>query len=244
MLWSNGRRTDAATFFLEVTEPLANEYGIEAAFVRSKDRDGGKYQPIDDYIVERLPGADLGKAEGIDIPLFGSGGGKLKQACTSKWKIQGIRQELRRRGAKTARTSLGLTVEEMHRMKIDVKIKWHWEAWPLINYTSTQSNDTASMGLDRTWRRGEIQDELERRNIPYLVTSECDGCPHKDWPRWSRTSPATVAELAAFEALFQGEYFLTRELVPLPEALALMADRESMGIFEELDTCESGYCFT
>lgn len=244
MLWSDGRRTDAATFFEEVTKPLANSYDIDAEFVRANDKHGEAYQDLDKFVSSSVDESiNIAKATSFKIPLYGSQGGRLMQSCTGTWKVAAIRQELRRRGADTATTALGLTVEEMGRMRLSDR-KWHTSIWPLIDYASTANEDTFPMGVGRTWRRGEIQDELNRRNIPYIVTSECDGCPHKDFARWERTSPETIVELSKFEKQFDGEFFLTSERIPLIDSLNLMKSKKSMDFFGEIDTCESGYCFT
>lgn len=242
MLWSNGRRTDAATFFKEITEPLANEYGMDAAFVRSNKRDGTPYPDLDTFVSESVSKTgNISKASGFKLPLYGSQGGRLRQSCTGTWKVQAIRQELRRRGAKTATTALGLTSDEMQRMRYS-DVKWHTSVWPLIDYASTPGRDTIEMGIGRTWSREQVRAELSRRNIPYIVTSECDGCPHKDYPRWQRTSPRVLEELVEFERQFEGEFFLSDRRVPLTQAIAEMKERSNAK--EELDTCESGYCFT
>ena len=118
MLWSTGERTDAKTFFHEVTKPLAEEFGMTAYFARSKDKNK-KYLPdiMDNQFID-----NDGKIR-IDIPLFGSNGGRLHQSCTDKWKKTAIRQKLRELGAKTATCNLGITREESHRMKPS-KLKW------------------------------------------------------------------------------------------------------------------------
>jgi len=149
----------------------------------------------------------------------------MSQTCTSKWKIAAIRQELRRRGAATATTSLGLTMDEVHRMKPS-DVKWNNHNYPLID-----------LGMYRVM----VQDQLSKRNIPFLITTECDGCPHKDPPRWRRTSPETISQLAEFEASFNGEFYLTKYLIPLEQALEKMNGNGQMSMF---DSCDSGYCFT
>jgi len=219
MLWNDGRRTGARTFFEEVTQPLAEEYGMTAHFVRAQNKHGQE--------IPALP--ETQNLINVDLPLFGSEGGKLKQGCTSKWKIPAVRQQLRSMGAKTATTNLGLTMDEVHRIRPS-ELKWNSNAYPLIDNTQ-----------NKRYYRSMAIEELERRGIPYLVTTECDGCPHKDLPRWQRTSPQTIELLTQFEARFNGNYFLTRELVPLPEAIKRMEARQSMSIF---DSCDSGYCFT
>ena len=240
MLWSTGQRTTAREFFEQVTKPLAESYGIDAAFVRTVGDDGAEYPPLN---AAQLRAPKNGKIDGfriIDIPLFGSAGGRLRQTCTSKWKIQAIRQELRRRGATTATTALGLHRGESHRIKPS-NVQWDISCWPLCDLTQTREGDTSGMGIGRTWDRASVETEIQRRNIPYLVTTECDGCPHKDWARWQRTSQETIDELAEFEAQFDGQFFLTSHRKPLKDAIELMAKDNSTGNL--FDVCDSGYCF-
>lgn len=213
-LWSTGERTDAATFFHEVTKPLAEEYGFDAFFVRANDGDGVPLPPLQDT---QWPNKQ-------DIPLYGSRGGKLNQSCTSKYKVAAIRQQLRRMGARSATTNLGITMSEIGRMKPN-DVLWETKAYPLI---------------ETRIYRATIEEDLNRRGIPFLVTSQCDGCPHKDFPRWNRTSMETINTLAEFESRFNGEFFLTSSRIPLEQSIEQMRAKQSMDIFEP---CDDGYCF-
>ena len=245
MLWNTGQRTTAKEFFEQVTNPLAKSYGIDAYFVRSKDEVGGDYLPIPESITykQTLAGGEMYKSPmyGIDIPLFGSNGGRLKQTCTSKWKIQAIRQQLRKLGATTARSALGLHSSEAHRVK-ESFVKWDLSCWPLLDLQQKNEGGVADMGIGRVYGRADIETELNKRGIPYLVTTECDGCPHKDWARWKRTSPETIEQLSQFEAQFGGEFFLTSYRKPLKEALQMMETDNDKGQ-SLFDICDSGYCF-
>jgi hypothetical protein len=223
MLWSTGNRTDSQTFFNQITKPLAESYGISAVFVRSKKRDGTSYPPIPDM---QYPGLE-------DLPLFGSKGGRLLQTCTSKWKIQAIRQELRRQGAITATTYLGLTVDELHRIK-DNDVKWETLSWPLIGYPNRIS-------WEGKLSRNHVSEQLCKRNIPFLLTSQCDGCPHKDYYRWSNNTTEKIKELAEFEYRWEGEQFLTNLRKPLLIALEEMKLKKNGN--QKMDICENGYCF-
>jgi len=122
---------------------------------------------------------------------------------------------------------MGITLEEVHRMKPS-DVQWNDNAYPLV------MNDE-----NMRFHRASCIKHLEDRNIPYLVTTECDGCPHKDPARWRRTSKDTLKEVAEWEEQFGGEYFLTRSCIPLLEAVQGMEDGESMAF----DSCDSGYCF-
>lgn len=235
MMRNDGRRTTAREFFEEVTKPLANSYGIDAAFVRAIDGDGNAKMAIPDD--QRISNEKIE----IDIPLYGSRGGRLMQSCTSKWKVGAIRQELRRRGATTAMTALGLHRSEAHRIKPS-DVDWQQSCWPLCDIRQDAIKGIAPMGIGRTWDRASVYTAMERAGVPYLISSECDGCPHKDFARWQRTSPETIEQLAAFEAQFGGEFFLTKYRKPLREALALMRSDNEKGA-NLFDICDSGYCF-
>ena len=252
MLWSTGERTTAREFFERVTYPLARKYGMDAAFVRSVHPDGKPYEPIPDSIIRKfttLAGTPKFPAKfyGVDIPMFGSEGGRMVQSCTSKWKIGAIRQELRRRGAKTATCAIGLHREEAHRLKPS-DMKWVKSIWPLLDWGEDKDGNQHDLGIGRVFGRSDTWEILAAVNVPYLVTTECDGCPHKDLARWRRTSPETIAELKKFEEVFAGELFLTEPRLPLEEgieALAHKKPRASKVRDEDIvsDICDSGYCF-
>jgi hypothetical protein len=215
-LLSDGRRVTAREFYNDVIIPVGLEFGIETAFVRAQNGDG-----------RPLPGLGEQMKKGIiaGVPTFGSNGGRLKQACTGKYKIRAIRQELRRRGATSARCALGLTMNETHRMKQNNDVAWHTVYWPLI---------------DQRIYRATIQERLHKMAIPYMVTSQCDGCPHQDLARWSRLATGTIVNLAEIEASFGGTQFLTSRRKPLLIALEEMkASRPERSLF---DICEAGYC--
>lgn len=245
MLWSNGNRTTAKQYFDQVTKPLAESYNIPAYFVRSRQFDGTPYPPLKE--AQLRPPRTIDKPENkiIDIPLYGSMGGQLRQTCTSKWKIQAIKQQLRALGADTATTALGLHLEEVHRLKPGDG-DWYNHMWPLVDLMQ-YNEGVKSMGIGRKYRRGEIENELNALSIPFLLSTECDGCPHKDWPRWERTAPAVIDSLAEWEKSFENLY-LTDERVPLKEALEIKRRKwEMRGEGDQLslfDGCDSGYCFT
>jgi hypothetical protein len=90
-------------------------------------------------------------------------------------------------------------------------IKWMTHYYPL-----------ADMKLSRE----DCQRAVEAEGLPYLISSECDECPHQDADRWLRHTPEKLAELAEYEAEFKGEFFFTEYRLPLAEAVALMRSGE------------------
>lgn len=241
-LWSDGTRSSNQVYFDQVVLPFCKQHGIEAVMVEALDENGQKVPPLGEWIEQFI---NEGKFNHIKIPLFGSDGGRLRQPCTQRKKVIAIRQELRRRGATTARTAHALTMSEVHRMKgrngrtengfytlTSIDAAWHSHYYPVI---------------DAGMHRFNINAELERRGIPYLLSSECDGCPHQDWPRWSRHTQETIDHLAELEAKTNGQFFFTDERIPLKEALVVMkekweAKRLSGGASFELDNfgCDEG----
>lgn len=242
-LWNNGTRSSSRDYFEIIVKPFAIAHGIEAVMVEALDKNGAPVPPLGEWVRQHI---EAGKLNHIKIPLFGGEGGRLRQPCTSRKKVAAIRQELRRRGAATARTAHGLHRGEIHRMKghggriesgfftlTSMDAKWQSHYYPLIE-----------AGLFRR----DIQEELVRRGIPYLLSSECDGCPHKDWPRWERTSPHVINDLADLESKMGGQFFFTDKRIPLRNALAEMkreaeekSAQQPVGMFDDADFgCDEG----
>ena len=206
-LLSTGERVTANQFYHDVIKPLGAEIGIETAFVRTIDQNGIPLPSIVDVLRQ-------GK---IPIPTYGSNGGQLPAACTDKWKVRAVRQELRKRGATTAQSALGMTMGETHRMKHD-RARWHSAYYPLI---------------ERRLYRATIQNRLNALGVPYVVFSQCEGCPWQDAARWLRTAGWVIDELAEIEAGFGGTQFFSDRRIPLKAAIEQMTRERPISMFEE-----------
>lgn len=218
-LLSNETRTTAQDYYNDIIEPLGNELGLLTKFVRARDGQGNDLPSI----WEKLEGGII-----PGVPTYGSRGGQLPQGCTAKWKVAAVRQEARRMGAKTARSALGITMDEVHRMKQHNDVKWHWVWWPLID-----------MKLNLKLYKSGIRDRLNKLNIPFMLSSECDFCPHKNRPRWERTSPEMIDKIAQIEDRLGGTQFFTSRRIPLKMAIKDMTVQPRFS-----DFCDSGYCHT
>lgn len=232
--WSTGRKSTSKGYFDEVVVPLGVKHGFTAKFVRSQYFDKTEFESL-------LLHVRICASQGIkpNIPMFGSRDGRLRQVCTDKWKIRALRQEARRLGALTNCNAQGIHAGEADRRvsglylhnngrwsiykttfaekvlqpdgtkrKIQKPIKWMTHYYPLVD-----------LGLNRNDCQRLI---VAEKNIPYLLSSECDGCPHKDLTRWERTSPEVLQELSDLEKLFNGEFFFTSKRIPLLEAIEAM----------------------
>lgn len=248
---STGERMTAPEFFERYVRPYADNHGIEAVMVRSLDKSGQPLPPLVDILREARPG------DSISVPLFTNDrtAGRLLQSCTDKWKIRAIHQEARRRGIKLLYSAIGFHAGEAHRLKGNfteesagfnyyqplikrkkklTPVKWLRHYYPLI---------------DLKLNREQIRQELDRIGLPYLVTTECDMCPHQDYARWKMHTPEVINEIAEIERQWDGKLFFTDHRIPLKEALQEMAEldeiRQLQGSLFDLPDfgCESGaYC--
>lgn len=221
-VWSTGEKSSAEHYYRTVVEPLCNEWGIETYFVRAETGDKTPMPSVHDYHGERV-------ADSILMPLFGSRGGRLPQNCTERWKIAAIKQQARRLGATQMVSALGIHYGEAARR---VKGRWLFEKDGFNYYRTAHKNRKTGDWKETKWlshfyplvdlrlTREQIRQELEVLNIPYLISSECDCCPHQDPARWLRHSDESIERTANLESRYEGEYFFTRELRPLRQVIA------------------------
>jgi len=243
--WNTGRRSSNQEYFDEVIVPLCKGTHVIPRFVRSVGEDK---KPLLALRHQVMMAAIMGSPP--PIPMFGSKGGRLMQSCTDKMKIRACRQEARRMGAKTNCNAQGIhameadrrvkgkflrmegpwgiyqtTVDEKvldrvtgKKVKRQKEIKWMTHYYPLVD-----------LGLNRE----DIYSAVEKEGVPYLISSECDDCPHKDLARWERTSEEVIEDGAEIESWFGGKYFFTSKRIPLKEAItAMKRDRDEKGLVQ------------
>lgn len=230
--WNNGRVSKSLDYFNEVVVPFGIAHSIECKFVRSVDFEKKEMESLLDRVRNS---AIAGKVP--DIPMFGSKGGRARQICTDKWKCRACRQEARRMGAKTNCNAQGIHSGEADRRVKGIYLrnegKWSIyqtavDGYKIVNGVRTKYQKPirwlthyyplVDLGINRQ----SCQEKVVKEGFPYLLSSECDGCPHKDLTRWERTSPAKLQELSNLEAMFNGEFFFTSKRIPLIEAIAVM----------------------
>lgn len=252
-VWNNGRRSSAEEYFVEVVAPFAKENGIDARFVRSVDKFKKPLPPLLEHLKEVIA---QGKLKSAKMPLFGSEGGRLLQVCTDKWKIRAIRQEARRMGATRLVTAQGIHFAEAGRRVKGIKLPYKWgdnDEWTIYQDTKFVKVDDEKVEVAEKWcrhyypmvdleyGRTTAQVELKRRGIPYLVTSQCDACPHNDLDRWLRHAPEVLVEIAEVETSMGGKFFFTDERVPLMQALEIKKAKPRSTL-EPSFGCEGGIC--
>lgn len=230
-LWSNGRRTDARTFFEEVIAPYCRDIGIKAVFVRTRDKKGNAYPPLHEAMLAMVNDSPR------FVPLFGSEGGRLMQQCTDRWKVRAMLQEARRRGAGTMRAAIGLHCEEMGRVKGRWVGKSKLDGFNTFRCTERDWLTKHYPLIDLKMTRQDCRELCDEEGLLYIVGSQCNMCPHKNRERWERDLPSTLAWAAEIESRFGGNFFLTDKRIPLMQALPLMTPPKDDDFGCENDVC-------
>lgn len=256
-IWNTGRRSTNEQYFNEVIVPLCKGSHVTPRFVRTVDENKLELDSLREIVLR-----DALKGRPSHIPLFGSNGGRLGQSCTDKMKIRAIRQEARRMGAKTNCNAQGIHFYEADRRIKGRFLRMEGE-WSIYQTQVTENvRDKATgerrkvtkdikwqthyyPGVDRKMSRADIYRAVEKEGIPYLVSSECDLCPHQDLARWERKSPEVIEDGARIEALFKGKFFFTPLRIPLKEAIAEMKRKRATNPGKDSDLdfgCGNAIC--
>lgn len=221
LVLNDGSHVTGMEYFELVTRPLAEDYGLKAYSVRTKNKEGNGYPPLHESQF-------LNGSISLDIPVFGSNGGKLRQTCTKKWKVQGSDQLLLSLEANYVTKYFGITMEEKHRCKLSPK-RWQRFEYPLVK-----------KGIYRQ----QCEEELDKRGITWILSTQCDCCPHQDAVRWLRHTPETIQKLSELEENWKGSFFFTKYLEPLPEAIKIMREDVERGLQQtDFMACDNGECF-
>lgn len=240
----DGTKTTAKEFYETHIKPFAGH--VDTYFVRSIEGDGKPLLAIPDYL--------KAKGEAALVPMFGSDGGRLNQNCTDRWKARAMRQTIRRLGATQGRSAQGIHWGERARRVKGVYIGT--EDGFAIYHDSRMNKKTKKVTIvkwlshyyplvDMQMTRADIKAECDRIGIPYLISSECSGCPHADPWRWLRRKPETIEAVADLEASLGNDYFFTDKRRPLREVIAeFRLAKDSQGdLFDSTGfDCTGGLC--
>ncbi len=154
-----------------------------------------------------------------------------KRQCTNKWKIEPVKRFAREHGAKTLDTLLGISTDEIYRVKPD-RAKWITRLYPLIE-----------LGLSRS----DCRAILAKEGLPEAPKSACFYCPLQGMDRWrwlNSEHPDLFERTEAMEAAINSRSdkpkYLTSRLVPIRELVTASA-MLPFGA-SETEECE-GVCF-
>jgi hypothetical protein len=167
---------------------------------------------------------------GIFIPAYtinkNGHKGTLMRQCTDRFKIQPIRQELRKMGATKAEMWLGISTDEASRMK-DSTVKWIVNKYPLIE---------ANMSV------ADCQCYLEKIGVSAHKTA-CTFCPYRSAKNWKILTTEEQLEAIRYDERLRKRMrgvnlYVHSSRVPLRDALEIINGTE-INLFNQ--ECE-GYC--
>jgi len=156
--------------------------------------------------------------------------GKLPTHCSSEWKRRPIRRWLREQGMEKCDLWLGISTDEMERMKIS-DVNWCHNVYPLIEIVPTSRQQCRSKILAYGW--------------PEPPKSRCWMCPNMSpysWRQLKAKYPSDFQNAVELEHELRG-YDDKIYLHPLGKLLKYAVD-ESNQQSDMFDGCDSGFCWT
>ncbi len=152
-----------------------------------------------------------------------------RRQCTAQWKIRPIKAYARARGAKHLTMLLGISVDEIFRIKPD-REKWVTREYPLV---------------DRNLTRSDCRRIVQEAGLPDPPKSSCFYCPLQRTSQWqwlASTEPGLFARAAAMEEAVQKRSKVPVYLSGSRRPLSKVAHAEQTMLGAENNECE-GVCF-
>lgn len=156
--------------------------------------------------------------------------GKMPTFCSNEWKQRPVRRWLREQGVEQCDLWLGISTDEMERMKISDK-KWVHNVYPLIEIVPTS--------------RSKCVSTVENYGWPTPPKSRCWMCPNmspRDWRQLRDRFPDDFQKAVELEADLQkvDPMIYLHSLGILLEEAVIQSDQQS----DMFDGCDSGFCWT
>ena len=156
--------------------------------------------------------------------------GKMPTFCSNEWKRRPIQRWLREQGVQSCDLWLGISTDEMVRMK-ESDVKWMRHVYPLIEILPTSRIQCRAKILQYGW--------------PEPPKSRCWMCPNMSPGSWKQLKHKYPDD---FQKAVDLEYELHRTdekiflhplAIPLPLAVEQSEQQSDM-----FDGCDSGFCWT
>lgn len=219
-------------YLREVATPYAEAKGQKLYELHKTMRDG-----TPETLLSKLDRTE----SSITIPVRMSNGAPGNRTRTFDFKIKVVAKWVKQHGATRqdpATVGIGISMDEIHRMKTDSDISYEVKEHPLIDMRLTRS---------------DCMNIIRQEGLPVPPKSACFFCPYHrmtEWQRMKREEPDLFqksVELEKFinarrDRMGKDHVWLTRFNRPLDEVVDI--SQESFKFGEALDVCESGYCMT
>lgn len=210
----------------EISVPYAEKHGLALHVVDKRRRDGST-----ETLYQRL----MRPSRSIDIPIRVANGAPGNRTCTGDFKIKVLAKWHKQHGATAANPAtvgIGISWDEMTRMRAESGIPWQRLDYPLIDLRLT---------------RNDCEQIIREAGLPVPPKSSCWFCPFhslKTWRKMRQDEPELFEKAADLERVLnerrtmlgKDPVWLTRRLVPLPQA----ADDQLAFDFEPEETHNCG----
>lgn len=222
---------DTLIYVHDVAMPYAKEHGLELIELQAT-RFG---EP--ETLYQRLT-REGSRSIGIPVRMAGSGAPGNRN-CTLDFKIRVTAKWIRQHGATKddpATVALGISLDEFQRMRSDSGIEYEKLTYPLID-----------LRMDRQ----QCINVIRHAGLPIPPKSSCWFCPFhsiRTWQEMRQKQPELFNKACELEALIikrmntlkpgDAAYF-SRKLKPLAQVTSSLIQDS---LFEDDDSCESGYC--
>lgn len=167
------------------------------------------------------------------IPAFSTRStGKLQNFCSGKWKTEVVRRYVRRTGIDNCQMWIGMSLDEIHRMKSS-GLKWCENYYPLC--------------FDVKFTRGNCVDYVRSHGLPEPPKSRCKICPNQSDDLWLEVQQESAEWQQAIE--LDEKVFAThgvrlhKSCQPLSQVVFIPRKKNtSATLFDDEDRC-NGECW-
>lgn len=158
----------------------------------------------------------------------------MKRQCTADYKVAPIYRKLRDLGENKVQLALGISFDEIQRMK-PARVKWIENVWPLIDLRMSREN---------------CLDFCKNNNFPIPPKSACLGCPFHNKQYWhdlKANSPKEWQETVAFDNKIRilpgmlAKAYIHQSLQPLEDAVKREKSQKNFAFEDFTEECE-GHC--
>ena len=210
-----GREVQSTWDYLNnIVQPEFKKIGIEIHRIPAS-----KYRTVDLY-------SKTGK---LLLPAWTTQSGylsKLPTYCSNEWKQRVMRRWLREQGIKECKMWLGISWDEVIRMK-PANVGWIKNEYPLIEIVRMRRDICVKTVQDYGW--------------PSPPRSRCWNCPHQRKDEWDELPDNEIKAAINLDInIRKKDAHVYLHYSGKPLAIGI----EEVDSQSELDLCDSGYCFT
>ena len=224
---------DTLEYFKDVALPFANEHGLDLREVR-------KYRNNKEDSIRTLV---MENNRTIPIPVYLNSGSPGNRQCTYRYKIRVIDRWVKEhKNGNRFTIGLGISTDEIQRARSTEPEEVYKGLFKELEYPL----------IDLRLSRSDCQRLIAEAGLLVPYPSACYFCPfHRDaeWHRLRQNRPDLFFDAVKIENHLQNKrvklnkdtVWMHRKLIPLDQAIP---DQPFLFDLDNMDNCESGYCFT